>query len=108
MSSYKDRYQALKDEGICVYCKHREAIPGKVACGACEELMIERTNERWANRIKRGECPHCGGELEPGFKTCLVYRQRRREREKKYRMRDKVRDNSQDAKHRSSNDKFLA
>ena len=76
MSDYTERYNALKLAGTCVSCKVRDPIPDRTQCGACAEAQVEQRSALIARRVADGKCPHCGNAPTPGYKTCLVARQR--------------------------------
>ena len=76
LTPYQERYNALKAEGKCVSCKHREPMPERVQCGLCAENQIERATALRQSRIDAGQCPHCGGEPLPGFRVCAKHRKR--------------------------------
>lgn len=56
----KERYQDLKDRGICVYCKTAPAEDGKTTCRVCREKQRKQTAEKRAALRKLGICTECG------------------------------------------------
>lgn len=54
-----DKYYLLKQQGICTYCKHEKAVPGKTKCAKClAKIRIKRQSKR--NDIERSERPSYG------------------------------------------------
>jgi hypothetical protein len=56
----KERYQDLKNRGICVYCKTAPAEDGKTTCRICREKQRKQTSEKRAALKKLGFCTECG------------------------------------------------
>ena len=56
----KERYQDLKDRGICVYCKTVPAQDGKTSCRICREKQRRQTEEKRAALRKMRICTECG------------------------------------------------
>lgn len=54
-----DKYYWLKEHGICTYCKHEKAVPGKTKCKKC---LAKIRAKRQAKRcdIDRSERRSCG------------------------------------------------
>ena len=56
----KERYQDLKERGICVYCKTAPAEDGKTTCRICREKQRKQTAEKRAALRELGICTECG------------------------------------------------
>lgn len=56
----KERYQDLKDRGICVYCKTAPAEDGKTTCRICREKQRKQTAEKRAALRELRICTECG------------------------------------------------
>lgn len=56
----KERYQSLKERGICVYCKSAPAEDGKTTCRVCREKQRKQTAEKRDALKKIGFCTECG------------------------------------------------
>lgn len=56
----KERYQDLKDRGICVYCRTALAEDGKTTCRICREKQRKQTSEKRAALRKLRICTECG------------------------------------------------
>ena len=41
----KMRYEKCKEEGVCVYCKKRPAVPGTNQCSVCAEKRSRKRRE---------------------------------------------------------------
>ena len=68
----KERYQDLKDRGICVYCKTAPAEDGKTTCRVCREKYRKQTAEKRAVLRELGICTECGSRRVYGDeKICL-------------------------------------
>lgn len=71
-----EKYRKLKEMGICTYCKHEKAIPGRYKCEKClSKLKRKRDAERQDiiryERVNYGLCYICGkNELKEGFRVC--------------------------------------
>ena len=74
-------YALLRSLGKCTHCGHRDAMEDPKTgdpmclCGICAEDSLAFTAERKARRLAAGQCPHCGGEPSPGYKTCAAWRE---------------------------------
>lgn len=60
-----DKYYKMKERGICVYCKKRQAVPGKTKCHQClTKIRVKRDANRKdiarSERISYGICYICG------------------------------------------------
>lgn len=66
---HKTRYQALKEKGICVYCKTAPAEDGKTTCRICREKQRLQTAEKRRALKKMGFCPECGSNRIYGDET---------------------------------------
>lgn len=79
-----DKYHRLKEQGICVYCKKRPAVPGKTKCAKClAKIKSRRESQRSGlarcERVSYGICYICGkkdvlpdhGVCEHCYKTRL-------------------------------------
>ena len=95
----KSKRLFYKSVGICPICgRNRIYIKGRVLCeecaakqAGCAERYRRKNTEKtrecakkvmhrlWDERRAAGLCPKCGGELEPGYKTCLKCRIKSRE-----------------------------
>lgn len=70
-----EKYYALKERGICTYCKHEQAIPGKTKCKKCLAKIRRKRNacktciDR-SERISYGMCYICGEKSMFGKKVC--------------------------------------
>lgn len=70
------RYEILKQNGICTYCKHEKAMPGKYKCKKCLAKLKRRrdANRKDLTRSERpdyGFCYICGkNKLKEGFRVC--------------------------------------
>jgi len=55
----KEQYNKNKQNGICVRCGSRKAIPGKVMCAECAEKVrqYKQDNTKWAK--EHNFCPRC-------------------------------------------------
>ena len=79
----KERYKALKEQGICTYCKHEKAVPGKTKCQKCLN-KLQRKRILKQNGIPRSERPSyemcylCGkAELFEDKKVCAACYEKR-------------------------------
>lgn len=54
-----DKYYFLKQQGICTYCKHEKAIPGKTKCKKCLAKIKARRQAKRCD-IDRSERRACG------------------------------------------------
>ena len=60
-----EKYYSLKEQGICTYCKHEKAVPGKTKCSKCL-IKIRTKRQAKLNDIPRSErmsyniCYVCG------------------------------------------------
>lgn len=70
------KYYLLKQQGICTYCKHEKAIPGKTKCAKClAKIRTKRQSKRcdldrseWRSH---GICYICGkNPILPGKGVC--------------------------------------
>ena len=69
----KERYEELRKNGICVYCKHKPATDGKCSCDECREKMRIQTAEKRKGLRELGFCPECGKrKIYCGEKLCIV------------------------------------
>ena len=72
----KDKYQKLKDNGICTYCKREKAMQGKYKCEKCLNKLKNRRNSKRkdiprSERISYGICYTCGkNKLMDGKGVC--------------------------------------
>lgn len=62
-----DKYYALKEKGICTYCKHENAVAGKTKCARCLAKIRNRRNAKKSDiarseRVSYGICYICGKE----------------------------------------------
>ena len=70
------KYYALKEQGVCVYCKKNPAIAGKTKCAKCLAKVKNRRNSKKCDlerseRIAYGLCYICGKEkVMPGKGVC--------------------------------------
>ena len=60
-----DKYYRLKEQGICTYCKHRAAVPGKTKCVKCLAKIkakrdLNRKDISRSERVSYGICYICG------------------------------------------------
>lgn len=65
----KERYQDLKNRGICVYCKTAPAEDGKTTCRVCREKQRKQTAEKRSALKKLGFCTECGRNRIYGSET---------------------------------------
>ena len=71
-----NKYNRLKELGICTYCKHEKAMPGKYKCKNClcklkRKRDAKRTDIMRYERVSYGLCYICGKEeLKDGFRVC--------------------------------------
>jgi len=71
-----DKYYRLKEQGVCTYCKHEKAVPGKTKCKKClVKIRTKRQSKR--HDIDRSErrsysiCYICGkNPILPGKGVC--------------------------------------
>lgn len=81
----KEVYYRLKEQGICVCCRKRKALPGKVSCGVCseknklvKELKRNPKQNTFEYRLENGLCYFCGEPLKDKTKTiCLKCHEKR-------------------------------
>lgn len=72
----KEKYQILKENGICTYCKKRKAAQGKLKCEKCLSILKNRKDNKRTDiprneRISYGLCYTCGkNELMDGKGVC--------------------------------------
>lgn len=72
----KEKYQILKENGICTYCKKRKAAQGKLKCEKCLSVLKNRKDNKRTDiprneRISYGLCYTCGkNELMDGKGVC--------------------------------------
>ena len=71
-----EKYYRLKEQGICVYCKHEKAVPGKTKCAKCLHKIRSRAQAK-KNDLDRSEwvsyeiCYLCGkNPVMPGKGVC--------------------------------------
>ena len=62
-----DKYYALKEEGICTYCKREKAAAGKTKCTRCLAKIRNKRNAKKSDidrseRVSYGICYICGKE----------------------------------------------
>lgn len=62
-----EKYYALKEKGICVYCKREKATAGKTKCTRCLAKIRNRRNAKRSEierseRVSYGICYICGKE----------------------------------------------
>lgn len=60
-----DKYNRLKEMGICTYCKHEKAVAGKTKCAKCLAKIRNKRNAKKADidrseRVAYGICYICG------------------------------------------------
>lgn len=71
-----DKYNKLKEMGICTYCKHEKAMPGKYKCEKCLSKLKRKRDAKREDiiryeRVSYGLCYICGkNELKSGFRVC--------------------------------------
>lgn len=71
-----DKYYWLKEQGICTYCKHEKAVPGKTKCKKClAKIRTKRQAKRCdidrSERRSCGICYICGkNHVLPGKGVC--------------------------------------
>lgn len=70
-----EKYQELKESGICVRCKRRAATPGYVDCPSCRgkvrrKRYLERQDIERSERPSYGLCYICGSPVVEGKKVC--------------------------------------
>ena len=71
-----EKYERLKINGICTYCKRRSATTGKTKCEICLAKIRNRRNSRntdikRSERVSYGLCYICGkNELHEDKKVC--------------------------------------
>jgi hypothetical protein len=69
----KATYHALKDEGKCVQCGKRYAIPGETMCEWCKEHKAELNRQESARAAEKGFCGrHRTRKVVPTYKQCIV------------------------------------
>lgn len=67
----KEQYYKAKEDGKCVRCLGRDALPGKVMCEVCANKGKKYREEtrKWLKKV--GYCPRCGrNKLYGEEKTC--------------------------------------
>lgn len=100
-----ERYHAYKDKGICANCGERWVEPGHVYCKDCRRKNDvshkrydpngEKWRERRRKRIEAGLCIDCSRPVENGHVRCKRCLEMRRDSEIKYRIRERIRRESQ-------------
>lgn len=84
METQKERYQRLKDDGLCVSCA-AQAMPGRAQCSDCREKYGQK---RYRDLKSSGLCVHCAREeVAPGkvsCKSCLEKKKQNGEAANKY------------------------
>lgn len=60
-----DKYNSLKEMGICTYCKHEKAVAGKTKCAKCLTKIRNKRNAKKSDidrseRVAYGICYICG------------------------------------------------
>lgn len=60
-----DKYNRLKEMGVCTYCKHEKAVAGKTKCAKCLAKIRNKRNAKKADidrseRVAYGICYICG------------------------------------------------
>lgn len=60
-----NKYSMLKEQGICTYCKHEKAMPGKTKCRKCLAKIRNKRNAKKSDisrseRVAYGICYICG------------------------------------------------
>ena len=48
----KERYQKLKEQGICVWCRKEKAVENQVFCEKCKEKRREKLNRQALRQLK--------------------------------------------------------
>lgn len=69
----RNRYNELKELGICTACRKRKAVVGRTKCGVC--LEKESTRARLKHKplktdFSEGLCIRCNNPVVPGYKQC--------------------------------------
>ena len=71
-----DKYYRLKEQGVCTYCKHEKAVPGKTKCKKClakikAKWQAKRCEIDRSERCSYGICYICGkNPILPGKGVC--------------------------------------
>lgn len=79
----KEKYERLKEQGICTYCKHEKAMDGKTKCKKCLAKIRYKRNLKKndidrSERISFGLCYICGkNKLMKGKGVCEPCYQKR-------------------------------
>lgn len=60
-----NKYKKLREQGICTYCKHEKAAPGKTKCSKCLAKVRNKRNAKKSDierteRVAYGICYICG------------------------------------------------
>lgn len=100
--SHDEAYEWYVAHGICVRCRKRPALPGKVLCIECKEKACEKAKSRYKSqdvkkqqceRVKKriakckktGRCLICGKPVYDGHTLCMEhYLAARRKSHKRY------------------------
>lgn len=71
-----DKYNRLKEQGICTYCKHEKAVAGKTKCAKClAKIRYKRSRNKTdidrSEWVAHGLCYTCGKQnVIPGKGVC--------------------------------------
>ena len=66
----RDRYERLKELGICVSCGQRDAMSGHVLCSICRMSSRDSSRLVYYDRVEAKRCTRCGQSMLQDGSVC--------------------------------------
>ena len=97
----RERYWWLKENGFCVTCGYRYAVPGRTRCKACADKMKRQKSKRydewyaerrakWQERRDNHLCVTCGAPAVENRRRCEPCLMKMRDYFRVYKIRKKL------------------
>jgi hypothetical protein len=83
----KETREALKADGVCIYCGQRPAREGMVGCAGCAAYHRDYLAKYITERRARGHCWNCNTPAVEGRTRCIRHLIEHRERSRDRRAR---------------------